>query len=78
MGDAGNLVEPADGDPSLDLVEHLLRDRVEHLGGGEPRRDGIDVSPIESSVNVPARCSWWHASRAKVFVNPNSPDFEAA
>ena len=43
-----------------------------------PGATAFTVSPIESSLSLPARASWKHASRASVLVSPNSPDFEAA
>ena len=34
--------------------------------------------PMPFSSSLPARLSWNAASRASVFVSPNSPDFDAA
>jgi hypothetical protein len=36
------------------------------------------VTPMLSSVSLPARASWNVASRARVLVSPNSPDLDAA
>ncbi len=38
----------------------------------------LTVTPMPSSVSLPARLSWKVASSASDLVSPNSPDLEAA
>src|SRR5918998_6497357 len=41
-GDLLGLAEPAERDLALEVVEHLVRHRPEHLGGGVARCHGVD------------------------------------
>ena len=43
-----------------------------------PGVTALTVRPMPLSAILPARPIWKHASRASVFVRPNSPDLEAA
>jgi hypothetical protein len=75
---SSGAAEPADWDLGRDLAEDLLGDVLEHLGRDEAGGDGVDGEATESSWRRSARASWKHASRARVFVSPNKPDFDAA
>jgi hypothetical protein len=49
-------IEAADRDLAADPVEHLLRHRLEHLGGDEAGRDRVDREPRPSSSSLPSCC----------------------
>jgi hypothetical protein len=44
----------------------------------KPGATVFTVMPSASSSSLPAFLSWKAASSARVFVSPNSPDFDAA
>jgi len=73
------LAEPAERDLPDDLLQHLGRDVLEHLGGDEAGVTVLMVRPTPSgSASRPACPSRKAASRARVLVRPNRPDFDAA
>jgi hypothetical protein len=70
--------EPSDRDLRLDLVEHLLGDVLEHLGGDEAGGDGVNGDPdrvfgeFAGLGELVARLARERLSEAE------QPDFEAA